>query len=144
VAFGDERDAAKQLPRPGTQKSCRMLPELKPSALYIWDSKSDASTPANGRVNVETTGTGVGGSGGVKAERAREVLLDCGHLVGMGRPAECAEATAAFVDRELRGWETREKARDEALKGLSRTERVGINDLWREKVGSVAKPKGRL
>ena len=64
--------------------------------------------------------------------------------MGMERPGECAEATAAFVDAELGRWEARERARDEALRGLSRIERVGINDLWREKIGAVGRPKGRL
>ena len=72
------------------------------------------------------------------------MLEDCGHLVGMERPADCAEATAGFVDAEVRRWEARERAWDEALEGLGRRERVGINDLWREKIGAVEKSKSRL
>lgn len=145
----EDRAKSQVLARPEMQKLFRLLPELRPSVLYIWGGKSDASTPADRRTNVETTGTGVGGSGGVEAGRVAEVVLrDCGHLVGMERPGECAEASAAFVDAELGRWEARERSWDEALEGLSRRERVGINDLWREKTGAAlapaAKPKGRL
>lgn len=82
----------------------------------------------------------------MKAGRVRETVLDCGHLVGFERPVESAEASAAFIDAEVGRWEVQERARDEALKGLSRNERVGINDRWRESVGARAKPgpQGRL
>jgi pimeloyl-ACP methyl ester carboxylesterase len=140
----DDREGSRLFARPELQTLIRKLPELKPSVFFVFGGKSDASTPASRAKNVQATGTGVGGSGGVKAGKVKEVVLDCGHLVGMERPGECAEATAAFVDAELGRWEARERARDEALRGLSLIERVGINDLWREKVGAVGRPKGRL
>jgi pimeloyl-ACP methyl ester carboxylesterase len=141
----DDRAGSAPFVRPEMQRLIRTLPELEPSVLYIWGGKSDASTPASRAKSVQATGTGVGGSGGVQAGRVREVVLeDCGHLVGMERPAECAEATAGFVDAEVRRWEARERAWDEALEGLGRRERVGINDLWREKIGAVEKSKSRL
>jgi pimeloyl-ACP methyl ester carboxylesterase len=141
----DDRASSRLFARPELQALIRRLPELKPSVLYIFGGKSEASTPASRVKNVQATGTGVGGSGGVKAGKVKEVVLeDCGHLVGMERPGECAEATAGFVDAEVGRWEARERAWDEALEGLSRIERVGINDLWRDKIGVVAKLKGRL
>jgi pimeloyl-ACP methyl ester carboxylesterase len=141
----DDRAGSAVFVRPELQRFIRTLPELEPSVLYIWGGKSDASTPASRAKSVQATGTGVGGSGGVQAGRVREVVLECcGHLVGMERPAECAEATAGFVDAEVRRWEARERAWDEALEGLGRRKRVGINDLWREKIGAVGKSKSRL
>jgi pimeloyl-ACP methyl ester carboxylesterase len=139
----DDRDTS-QLSRPESQKLFRLLPEVKPSVLYVFGRGSDASPPESRLAKMETTGTGIGGSGGAKAGRVQEVVLDCGHLVGMERPAECAEATAAFVDAELGRWEAQERARDEALERLSRHERVGINESWREKVGAKGKPQGRM
>ena len=140
----EDRDGS-QLSRPESQKLFRMLPEVKPSVLYVFGKQSEASTPEMRRAKMETTGTGVGGSGGAKAGKVEEVVLDCGHLVGMERPGECAEAASSFIDAELGRWEIQERRRDEALEGLSRHERVGINDRWKEMVGAVAKKsQGRL
>lgn len=136
----EDRDESQNLSRPESQRLFRLLPELKPSVLYVFGKESEASSPEARRAKMEATGTGVGGSGGAEAGRVQEVVLDCGHLVGMERPRECADATASFIDAELGRWETQERARDEALEGLSRLERVGINDRWREMVGA----KGRL
>jgi pimeloyl-ACP methyl ester carboxylesterase len=140
----EDRDGS-QLSRPESQKLFRLLPEVKPSVLYVFGGQSDASPPESRLAKMETTGTGVGGSGGADAGKVQEVVLDCGHLVGMERPAECAEATAAFIGDELGRWEAQERARDEALERLpSRRERVGINERWREQVGAKGKPHGRL
>ena len=140
----DDRAGSALFARPELQRFIRTLPELEPSVLYIFGGQSGASTPASRAKHVQATGTGVGGSGGAKAGKVKDVVLDCGHLVGMERPAECAEATAGFVDVEVGRWEARERAWDEALKGLGRRERVGINDLWREKIGAVWGAKSRL
>jgi pimeloyl-ACP methyl ester carboxylesterase len=139
----EDRDAS-QLSRPESQKLFRLLPEVKPSVLYVFGGKSDASPPESRLAKIETTGTGVGGSGGAEVGKVKEVVLDCGHLVGMERPAECAEATACFIEAELGRWEAQERARDEALEGLGRRERVGINERWRGMVGAKGKPQGRL
>lgn len=139
----EDRDES-LLSRPESQQLLRMLPEVKPSVLYIFGANSDASPPENRLEKMETTGTGVGGSGGAKAGKVQEAVLDCGHLVGMEQPPQCAEAASSFIDFELTKWEAQERRRDEALKNLSRQERVGINDAWREQVGAAAKPQGRL
>ncbi len=116
------------------------LPELKPSVLFVFGSKSEASPLDLRQDKMKRTGSGYGGSGGAENGRVKEVVLDCGHLVGMEKPVESAEATAGFMAEELGRWEAREKEREEALARLGRKERVGINALWREKLG-VEEPK---
>lgn len=138
----EDRDGS-QLCRPESQALFRMLPEVKPSVQYIFGKQSEASTPEKRLAKMESTGTGVGGSGGVKAGKVKEVVLDCGHLVGFEAPGECAEATASFIDAEVGMWEAQERRRDEALRGLERRERVGINERWREEVGGKGKLWGR-
>jgi len=136
------------LSRPESRELFRLLPHLKPNVQYIFGAQSPASTPSNRLAKMATTGTGVGGSGGAQAGCVREVVLDCGHLVGFEAPAESARASADFVHAELGRWEARERARDGALEGLGRRERVGINERWRESVGVKVKvklgPQGRL
>jgi pimeloyl-ACP methyl ester carboxylesterase len=78
----EDRDGS-QLSRPESQKLFRLLPEVKPSVLYVFGGQSDASPPESRLAKMETTGTGVGGSGGADAGKVQEVVLDCGHLVGM-------------------------------------------------------------
>ncbi|KAK5168395.1 uncharacterized protein LTR77_006965 [Saxophila tyrrhenica] len=119
------------------------LPEIKPSVQFVFGSKSEASPPESRQDKMQKTGVGFGGSGGAQKGRVKEAVLDCGHLVGMEKPKECAEVTAGFLKEELERWEAREKRRDEAVAGLSRKERVGINALWREKLGVEEPGKGK-
>jgi pimeloyl-ACP methyl ester carboxylesterase len=111
------------------------LPELRPSVLFIFGSNSEAS-PADYRADKMTrTGTSFGGSGGAAKGKVHEKLLECGHLVGMEKPAESAAASADFMAAELQRWDEREKKWDEIWASLSRKERVGINDLWKKQLG---------
>nr|POE94818.1 hypothetical protein CFP56_74526 [Quercus suber] len=92
---------------------------------------------------METTGTGVGGSGGVRMGRVSETLLDTGHLVAFEQPAECAEASAVFIADELRRWEAEERERNKRWYSLSRPERVQMNDRWRHHLG-ISPKQGTL
>lgn len=130
----DDYDTDASLYRPESSELYRRLPEIKPSVLYIFADKSEASPPEYRLDKMTRTGTGVGGSGGAAVGRVQEAVLDCGHLIGMERPMECAEASAAFIDGELERWLIREEERDAVWEGLSRRERVDINDAWRRNV----------
>ena len=129
----DDRDDS-PFGRPETQELYRRLPEIKPSILYIFGRNSEASPPEYRRDKMERTGTGVGGSGGAAKGKVQEVVLDCGHLVGMEKPTECAKACVSFMDKELGRWENEEREWDARLKDLSRKDRVGINELWKRSI----------
>jgi pimeloyl-ACP methyl ester carboxylesterase len=122
--------------RPETQELHRRLPEVKPSVLYIFGRQSEASPPEYRQDKMERTGTGVGGSGGLANGKVKEVVLDCGHLVGMEDPTGCAKACASFMADDLEKWALREQEWDNRLNGLSRRERVGINELWRKNINA--------
>ena len=126
--------------RPESQELYRRLPEVQPSVLYVFGDKSDASPENYRRSKMELTGTGVGGSGGATKGRVQEVVLNCGHLVAMERPKECADASASFIDRELSRWEAEERERHHRWDNLSRGERVDINDQWRQQLGESPPP----
>lgn len=121
--------------RPEMDQLYRQLPEIKPSTLYVFGKESPASPPEYRKAKMDLTGSGNDGNGGVAAGRVEEVVLNCGHLVGMERPRECAEVCSRFVDREMTRWEGQERRRAEVARKLTREERVGINDLWKRNLG---------
>lgn len=114
----------------------RKLPELRPSVLYVVGEHSGVSKPDARRERLERTGSGAGGSGGVKAGRVMEAVLDCGHLVPWERTTAAADVSASFVAKELQHWDAEESNRRERWSRLSRKERVDINDAWREHAGA--------
>ncbi|TKA67520.1 hypothetical protein B0A55_10140 [Friedmanniomyces simplex] len=139
--------------RPETQELYRRLPEIRPSVRYIFGRESEASTPELRKGKMETTGTGVGGSGGAAQGTVHETVLDCGHLVPMEMPKECADVCAASIALELDRWDAEERKRHTAWSSLSRRERIDINDEWRRRIKemrlesegtSSSGPKGKL
>ena len=87
AAYGDihPEDVEEGYPfyRPEPAQIFRRLPELKPPVLHIFGRHSELATPDLRRKKMESTGMGVGGSGGQAEGRVKEVVLDCGHLVPM-------------------------------------------------------------
>jgi pimeloyl-ACP methyl ester carboxylesterase len=120
----------------------RRLPELRPSVLYVFGGQSDISTPELRRAKMQSTGTGVGGSGGVDKGRVEEVVLDCGHLVAMEKVGECAEAMAGFLEREVGRWRTQRDAVEAARKGRERREVIMVDERWKEEIKPRGKGKG--
>lgn len=126
------------------------LPNIKPNVMFIFGNKSEASSPASRADKMAITGTGRGGNGGAVKGRVKQVVVDSGHLVGMERPREAGEAAGDFLADELLRWDEREREREKAVAGLTRAERVGINEAWRRNLGieeggrKKEKSKGKL
>lgn len=121
--------------RPEPAELFRRLPELKPPVHYIFGKNSELATPVLRKKKLETTGTGVGGNGGWIEGRVRETVLDCGHLVPMERTTESAEAAASFTAMELDRWEEFTKEWQSRWRSKSRQDRVGIDQLWKTRIG---------
>jgi len=121
--------------RPEPAEIFRRLPELKPPVLYVFGKHSVLATPELRQKKLETTGSGVGGSGGRAEGLVQEVVLDCGHLVPMEKVTESAEATASFTAVELDRWEASTKEWQSRWQSRPRRERVGIDNQWRAKIG---------
>lgn len=83
----------------------RRLPELRPSVLWVFGGASDLSDEPKRRVKMETTGTGVNGSGGARAGRVKGVVMEgMGHLFPMEVPDQCAAHAAGWIGAELARW----------------------------------------
>lgn len=84
------------------------LPHLRPSVFYIFGDPSAGaflSEPVLKADKLATTGTGVGGSGGVPKGRVSSVTFDgIGHLIPMEIVDRTAEAAAGWLEPELRRW----------------------------------------
>lgn len=69
------------------------------------------SPPQWRKEKMDRTGSGVGGSGGVKEGRVKEVVLErTGHLVAMEAVDACADAAATWLGQELKRWREEEDA----------------------------------
>ncbi|CAK7265877.1 hypothetical protein SEPCBS57363_001810 [Sporothrix epigloea] len=80
------------------------------------------STPKLLKEKLEVTGSGVGGSGGEKAGRVREHVLEkTSHLLPMEKPTACAEHAASWIGQELGLW--REEERELEVGWWSRSDR---------------------
>lgn len=91
--------------RPETQNTVDRLPNLRPSVLYIFCTKSDYSPLKLRKEKLDLTGTGLGGSGGVKAGRVHQILNEKkSHLLPMEDPRFCAEAAARWIMKDLERW----------------------------------------
>ncbi|CZT20709.1 related to host-specific AK-toxin Akt2 [Ramularia collo-cygni] len=117
----------------------RRLEELQPSVMYIFGNTSTVSGEEARKAKIERTGRGVGGNGGVDTDMVKEVVLSCGHLVPLEMPKDTAVSCAEFVDAEVARWVDEETERRVIWNGLSREGQVGLNDLWKEKIGGPAK-----
>ena len=125
--------------RPEPPNTLKKLPEVRPSVLWVFGETSAMSSPGARKLKIETTGAGVGGSGGVKEGRVNEVVLKgIGHLVTMEASEQCADAAAPWVGREMQRFEVERKAY-EAWTKKSAVEKTTLSEEWKKRIGS---PKG--
>ncbi|KIV98693.1 uncharacterized protein PV09_09521 [Verruconis gallopava] len=91
--------------RPEPTITFHMLPFLRPTVLYVFGEHSDLSAPEARKDKMEITGTGVGGSGGVKEGKVEEVIIkDTGHLIAMEKVNETATIGAEWIGKRIEEW----------------------------------------
>lgn len=120
--------------RPEPPKIFRHLPELRPSTLFVFGKQSEFSSPERLEEKMRTTGTGVGGSGGVAAGRVQGETLDCGHLIPMEKVSGCADVISSFLGKEMRQWRDQQESFKRYSESLSRRQQITIDEQWEEKV----------
>jgi hypothetical protein len=101
------RDKSDAFYRPESLITFAQSPHLRPSILYIHGSHSMFSSSLSGRKNLlSSTGTGIGGSGGVAAGMVDEAIVpDGGHLVVMEQPTWMAEEIVGLrIGKDMRRW----------------------------------------
>ncbi|KAI5922839.1 prolyl aminopeptidase-like protein [Camillea tinctor] len=113
----------------------RRLPELQPSALWVFGGASEASTPESRADIAARCGVGQGGSGGTAAGRVDQVVLEGrGHLFPMEEPGACADVAASWIGREMARWREHEREYEAWVKRPMR-EKTTLSKEYIEKVG---------
>lgn len=106
----------------------RNLEHLRPSVLYVFGSQSALSTPEARADKMAHTGVGVGGSGGVKKGRVKEVVLDVGHLIPMEKVVETGEEAVRWLVPELARWKENEDILTREWEKVPREKRSVMSD----------------
>ncbi|GAM83571.1 hypothetical protein ANO11243_015590 [Dothideomycetidae sp. 11243] len=132
--------------RPEPASVFARLPNLHPGTLYVFGAHSDLSTTVDRAEKLALTGTGVGGSGGAREGRVKEVVLDAGHLVPMERVGETASAAAEWIASELNRFEDEKRDVRQELENVPLDQRARMSPRFVELIsgrkGSQAgKPK---
>ncbi|PNP42127.1 hypothetical protein TGAMA5MH_05808 [Trichoderma gamsii] len=127
--------------RPEQNATFLRLPHLRPPILYIFGGTSTVSPPRIVKEKLDTTGVGVGGSGGVRAGRVKHVIHpESGHLVPMEKPLFCAKAAAEWTKTEIERWWEEEKAYEEWT-NKSLEEKSTIDDELRRRIEAASSKK---
>lgn len=88
--------------RPEVLTLFRNLEFIRPSVLYIFGETSYLSDLASRTAKVDNTGIGLGGSGGAKVGRVKQVLVaKAGHLIPMEKVEETAQFSADWIGVQL-------------------------------------------
>ncbi|KAF2869946.1 Alpha/beta hydrolase family-domain-containing protein [Massariosphaeria phaeospora] len=121
----------------------QQLPHVRPSVLYIFGSDSSLTDDQIIQEKLDITGSGVGGSGGMKAGRVAQVTVqDAGHLIPMEKVEESAEHVAIWVGQEMARWRTNEKFTEEEWGTKTGVERSMLAERYMEELkNTVQKSK---
>jgi hypothetical protein len=95
---------------------------------------------------METTGVGLGGSGGAKEGAVSKHVFDnLGHLIPMEDPAGCSKVASAWLGKELRIWGEKEAKFKMQWSKVHARDKTTISKEWEEKIGGPpqrsSKPK---
>ena len=118
------------------------LPRLRPGALYIFGGRSHLSPPDLRKQKMERTGTGIGGSGGSKMDRVKEVVFeDVGHLVPMEAVARTAAAAGEWLTRDLKRWDGEEAEFKREWEAKEKRAKFTISEEWENRIGGDPRRK---
>ena len=110
--------------------------------LWVFGGTSDLSDEPKRRVKMETTGTGINGSGGARAGRVKGVVMEgMGHLFPMEVPDQCVAHAASWIGAEMVRWR---KEEDEYLAWTRRPflERTTMSQEFLGHVGPPPRHRG--
>ena len=128
--------------RPEPSRTFDLLPNLRPSALYVFGGESELSLPEWRKAKMERTGTGLGGSGGAKEGHVREVLFEkVGHLIPMIATERCAQATSEWIAEDLERYREEEAEWKKEWQSKNRMEKMTVGKEWEKNIGG--NPRGK-
>ena len=119
---------------PTATSTFHKLPFLRPSTLYIFGdpSLSPLSSPLTRADKLANTGTGVGGSGGVRQGRVAYTVFDgVGHLIPMQAVEKTAEACASWIAPEIERWRRIEDAERAEWSQVAPREKALLKDEYK-------------
>jgi hypothetical protein len=100
------------------------------------------SAPHYRKDKMDLVGIGVGGSGGVKEGRAKEVVLEgIGHLVAMEAVEQCADAASEWIGVEMRRWRESEAKFNAEWGKMTRQQKSQISEKYKEMMGGPPQRK---
>lgn len=134
--------------RPEAPNTLARLPNVRPGVLYVFGDKSNLSPVDLQKEKLDTTGVGLGGSGGAKAGRVKGVRsAEHGHLIPMEAPKLCAEAAAEWIKGEMERWWAAEREYEEWTK-TPKADKLTISEEYKTRMGKPERPgkkdKGKL
>lgn len=106
------------------------LPRLRPGVLYICPEKGPMTDAKSVTEKMDRTGSGPGGSGGVKEGRVRSAIVkDVSHLLPFEKPEECARAAAEWLGQDIEAWHERTRFEREHRDDKS-INKVALSQEW--------------
>lgn len=116
------------------------LPYLRPSVFYVFgdpDAGAYLSSPILKADKLAHTGTGVGGSGGIKKGRVSSITFDgIGHLIPMEIVGRTAEACTGWLAPELERWRSIEERDMTEWEGVPKKQKSMMNEAYVSKMTS--------
>ncbi len=84
---------------------------------------------------MDLTGSGVGGSGGAKEGRVKEVVVaSAGHLVAMEAVDACADAVAGWLEAELSRWREDERRITQEWAKRPKEDKLMVSEEWKKRI----------
>ncbi|OJZ90282.1 hypothetical protein ASPFODRAFT_40580 [Aspergillus luchuensis CBS 106.47] len=109
----------------------RLLKYVRPSVLWIYGGKSIMAGPEQRAEKIQRTGTGVGGSGGHKNGRVKEIVIpNGGHFVPFEDVAGVAGPAADWIKQETDRWHEEEERIKKGWLELTAKQRSSIPNEW--------------
>jgi pimeloyl-ACP methyl ester carboxylesterase len=123
------------------------LPRLRPSVFYVFGDPAHGaflSEPVLKADKLANTGTGVGGSGGVKKGRVSSVTFDgIGHLIPMEAVERTADVCTDWLVPELQRWREIEEKERREWAAVPRRQKVMLSDEFVKNTTQwIEKPAG--
>ncbi|PYI09829.1 alpha/beta-hydrolase [Aspergillus sclerotiicarbonarius CBS 121057] len=128
----------------------RVLKHIRPSVLYVYGGESPVSTPDRRAYKLQNTGAGIGGSGGYKNGRVKEVVSPhASHQLPFEDVTGVAKATAEWLKQETAKWKEEEERIQKGWLELTTKERTTFSDEWYTHLNSYSekgkqKPRAKL
>jgi len=130
--------------RPEPRSTFRLLPSLRPSALWLLGEKSYLNLDEM-REGIKVTGNGIGGSGGIPEGRVKEVSIKGGsHLFPFEAVEKTAEECGKWLGEVLEEFGKRESVWRKEREGMSSRDHLVTTKKWLEVVKPVSSFKNKL